>query len=98
MGGKRQQKFSENPGPGSYNARDDLTRYGGQSQRIATTKRKTFMEEAPNDLPGPGNYNQGSSLSNSKGFTMGAKKQQKYSENPGPGSYNAKDDLTKYGG
>ena len=56
IGAKKDQKYSDVPGPGSYNAKDELTKYGGQSQRIATTKRKTFMEEAPNEMPGPGNY------------------------------------------
>eukprot|EP00347_Sterkiella_histriomuscorum_P018852 403343924 len=98
MGAKKQPKYSDVPGPGSYDTKNDLTKAGQQSQRIATTKRKTFMEEAPNDLPGPGNYDQGSAFANSKGFTIGAKKDQKYSDVPGPGSYNAKDELTKYGG
>lgn len=56
MGARKDQKYSDVPGPGSYNAKDDLTKYGAQSQRMTSTKRKTFMEDAPNDLPGPGNY------------------------------------------
>lgn len=46
MGAKQQAKYNENPGPGAYDARNDLTKSAAKSLRIAQTKRKTFMEEA----------------------------------------------------
>ena len=63
--------------------------------RLASAKRTTFMEDAPNDLPGPGNYDQGNGFSNSKGFTIGAKQEAKYNENPGPGAYDSKNEVIK---
>jgi hypothetical protein len=41
---------------------------------MTAAKRKTFMEEAPNDLPGPGNYDQNTgTFTSPKGFTIGVR-------------------------
>lgn len=95
IGAKQEPKYNENPGPGAYDARNDITKAGQASIRLASAKRTTFMEEAPNDLPGPGNYDQGTAFTGSKGFTIGARQDPKYNENPGPGAYDSKNDLVK---
>ena len=53
---RKDEKYNDVPGPGAYNAKDDVTKVGSMSQRLPSAKRTTFMENAPNDLPGPGNY------------------------------------------
>lgn len=95
LGGKAKAKYNENPGPGAYDARNDLTKAATGSMRVPTAKRKTFMQEAPTEMPGPGNYDQGSAFKGDKGFSIGAKQAAKYNENPGPGAYDARNDLTK---
>lgn len=60
------------------------------SIRLASAKRTTFMEEAPNELPGPGNYDQQSAFANGKAFSFKSRPEEKYNENPGPGSYENK--------
>ena len=40
------------------------------------------------EFPGPGNYNARRSLSESRGFTIGGRKETKMNDVPGPGSYN----------
>lgn len=75
LGAKQDHKYNENPGPGAYDAKNELTKAATGSMRIPQTKRKTFMEEAPNELPGPGNYDQGSAFKGDRGFTLGAKQE-----------------------
>jgi Sperm-tail PG-rich repeat len=95
LGAKTKAKFNENPGPGAYDARNDLTKAAAGYMRVTTAKRKTFMEETASEQPGPGNYDQGSAFKGDKGFSIGAKQPQRYNENPGPGAYDARNDLTK---
>ena len=62
IGVRKDERYNDVPGPGAYDARDEVTKSGSKSQRLASAKRTTFMEEAPNDLPGPGNYDQTSAF------------------------------------
>lgn len=93
---RKDEKYNDVPGPGSYNAKNDLTKYGGsQSMRLSSAKRTTFMEQVGEDKPGPGNYDSGSTFANAKGFTIGTRKDQKYNDVPGPGSYRSDSEITK---
>lgn len=84
------------PGPGAYDAKDEMVRSGSKQTKIGSAKRGTFVPTQIDEEPGPGMYN----VEDKKGggFTFGKEQPSHIDVNvPGPGAYDAKDSLVKSG-
>ena len=78
IGSKKEHKIPAGPGPGQYEQRD----YMGRDAPGAIIRGRP-EEKQPENLPGPGMYE--SPERESKGFTIGQKKEYKIPHGPGPG-------------
>ena len=81
MQAKRDQRYNDNPGPGSYESK-------GLKAKGVTMGGK-LKNKDPEDLPGPGNYEQKAKLGEGPHYSMYDRRDEKYNDNPGPGSYEA---------
>ena len=79
---RRDEKYNDNPGPGSYEAL--------QNKIKGLTMGGKLRDRDPEELPGPGNYEISSRIVEGPQYSMGDRQDQKISDTPGPGTYEAK--------
>jgi hypothetical protein len=97
--GKAVDKREEDiPGPGSYNAKDFLTKDTAQVHSISKSKRQDIVGKEAKEMPGPGNYREGKEFGkDAVSFKMGGKsKDTMRNDSPGPGNYDPNEDLVRY--
>ena len=84
---KRGDKYNNNPGPGTYESKEERM----QGVKIGEKLRN----REPEDQPGPGNYEMQSKIAEGPKYSIMSKRGQKYNNNPGPGTYEAKNLKSK---
>ena len=91
------ERKSDIPGPGSYDAREEIVKDRIPTAKIGKNKRD-FLSTSNEDLskPGPGNYEvkeQRTVIS----YTMGVKERTRQQDDiPGPGTYNYSEENLKH--
>mmetsp|Transcript_35534 Transcript_35534/g.34553 ORF Transcript_35534/g.34553 Transcript_35534/m.34553 type:complete len:148 (+) Transcript_35534:4040-4483(+) len=90
MGKGSEQKPQMHPGPGSYNAKDFLTKDNNvKNYSMGKTNRQDLVSNGVKDLPGPGNYSDSKQFgANAKAVTiLGRPRDSSKNDSPGPGNY-----------
>ena len=98
MGQRLKEPMNDNPGPGSYDQKNDLTKASAITGKIGASQRKTFVQEAPNDLPGPGSNDVDLNLIGKDGPKITFRTKPIRNDDtisPGPGAYNSKVETIK---